>query len=138
MTAINETRKEDDTYFCGGFWIIADSLKDIFTGNFILECIKIPCDYNGDYISEISSKRELAHKQYWNRYLIDRYGVEYNYYPRGRVSVHNGVAYINICDKMNIPKVIDTVIKEYHLQKLDIDVEIQENKPGDFYGFTLR
>ena len=33
MKQLNEVRKEDDIYFSGAFWIIADSFRDILINN---------------------------------------------------------------------------------------------------------
>ena len=48
MKILNEVRKEDDLYYTGAFWIVADSFSDIIKGNFRIVGNKILTDYNGE------------------------------------------------------------------------------------------
>ena len=44
MEILNEVRKEDDLYYTGAFWIIADAFTDIIRGNFRIIGNKILTD----------------------------------------------------------------------------------------------
>lgn len=90
---IAETRKEDELYFKGPFWVIANSVRDILIGNYILLCDKELCTYEGEINRNRPNRKEQTHEQVWNKYE-SQYGTElsYKYYPRGRVEVYKEVA----------------------------------------------
>ena len=56
--------------------------------------------------------------------------VECNYYPRGRVAIYKGIAFIHINSLCNVPKVIHEIISEYELYKLEIEVELNDEVQG--------
>lgn len=66
MEILNEVRKEDDLYYTGAFWIVADAFTDIIRGNFRIIGNKILTDYAGDYKQRIVSKRSLSRSALWN------------------------------------------------------------------------
>lgn len=124
---LNEVRKEEDNYFQGAFWIIGDSMKDIIENeNYHLCCHKILSDYNGKMIDKINSKRSLSHKRLWNDiYKIkENSDKDYNYYPRGRVGISNGIAYINIINDCYKEFIIRDIVKEYEISKLQLQIEL--------------
>lgn len=63
--------------------------------------------------------------------------VGYKYYPRGKVEVYKGVAYININSILNTPKIIDTVRKEFGIEKLPYKVGLNNVEQGSHYDFEL-
>lgn len=129
-----EVRKEDDLYYKGCFWIYSDSVSNIFRNKFRLLTEKIPCSYEG----ELGRKTKCrTHKEIWKP-ISDKYAsVPYNYYPRGRVDIYKGVAYINIHSSMNKPFIIDRIISEYNLSKLDIEIGLNDIEQGSHYDYLL-
>lgn len=73
----------------------------------------------------------------WDSYKKD-YDVEYDYYPRGRVSVYNGKAYININSICNTPKVIDSILSFYCIRDLDYEISYNDVNQGSHYDFKLK
>jgi hypothetical protein len=71
---INEVRKEDDLFYQGPFWIIANSFLDILRGNFSIIGSKFECNYAGNYINNDKSKSQKTHKIIWR----DNYAKIYN------------------------------------------------------------
>ena len=135
------TGEKKDIYYEGPFWVIAPSLVDIRRGNFELEGLKIPCDYEGHILSDEVSRKGQVHKRYWKDVLQEKYpGKEYNYYPRGRVGIFeaNGIAYIFINSQFNNPFVIDKVVEEYGLENLELEIEPNDVEQGGHYGFQLK
>lgn len=135
-----EKRKEDDIYFQGPFWIIANSQIDIQKGNFTLLSKLIPVDYNGNYLDDSKgTKGFTSHKKLWNEYQL-KYNVDYDYYPRGRVRVVGGEVFIHINSKVNTPKVINSIISEYGLNRLSDNINIEEDDllQGSHYNFKLK
>lgn len=132
-------RKEDDSYYQGAFWIVGDSVKDIKRGNFQIVGVQILSDFNGKYLEKISSKSGLTHRSLWNRTFKKEVNpeVDYNYYPRGRVCIHNGNAYIHLHSLFNQPDIIDRVVQIYHLEKLDVDIDLNDTYQGSHYDFKL-
>lgn len=125
---LDEVRKEDDLYFQGPFWIKGESVGEIKSGNFDLLAYKYPCTYEGDALGNIKNK---THKDVWE-------GPEdMDYYPRGRVGVYKGVAYINIHSLFNQPDIIDSIIEEYNLSKLELQIKLEDEKIGHHYQFKL-
>lgn len=133
MKLINEVRKEDEIYFEGPFWIKGESFKDILLGNFELVCSKVPTNFEGDNLNNHVNK---SHKDVFNDFKD--LGDSIDYYPRGRVGIYKGEAYINIHSKCNTPKIINSIISEYNLAKLNkIHIEHEDNHIGHHYGFKL-
>lgn len=135
---INEVRKDDGNYFCGPFWIIADSFENILKGEFSLESVKYLCNYNGDFINNETSKSQKTHRKAWDTLKSNYNNVEWTYYPRGRVSIYDGKAYIHLNSKCNIPKVIDAIVNEYIISNLEIIVDLNDTYQGSHYQFELK
>ena len=136
---LQETNKTEEYYFQGPFWIIADSFKDIHRGKFNLESFKCLSDYSGKYVSgQVPSKNQLTHKNIWKN-ISWKYDLkEFDYYPRGRVAIYNGTAFIHIHSSCNIPFLIDKIISEFSLEKLNIEIECNDVIQGSHYDFKLR
>lgn len=137
MKLLIETRKEEQLYFQGPFWIIAESFSDIHRNKFTLECKKILSNYQGDIVENIS-KNSVTHKNWWKNNLQSKYNQEFDYYPRGRVAIYNGTAFIHLNSKCNINFVIDKVTEEYKLQGLEVEVEFNDEYQGSHYDFKLK
>lgn len=123
---LKEVKKEDDYCFQGAFWIIGNSMKDILDGKYHLCCHKILSDYNGNILDDIESKRSLSHKRLWDsKYKsIENSDKTFNYYPRGRVGISNGTAYINIINDCDTLDIINDIINKYDIEKLTITKEL--------------
>ena len=140
LNKLDESRKEDEIYFQGPFWIIGDSQIEINKGNFEILDKLIPVDYNGNYLDTTpSTKGFTSHKKLWNDYKSKYNNVDYDYYPRGRVRIVNGEVFIHINSKMNTPKIINTIINKFGLQKLSDSINIEEDDllQGSHYDFQL-
>ena len=110
-----EKRKEDDIYFQGPFWIIANSQIDIQKGNFTLLSKLIPVDYNGNYLDDSKgTKGFTSHKKLWNEYQL-KYNVEYDYYPRGRVEISRGI--VTVYHSPHIPQ---DELKQWLIDKFNL------------------
>lgn len=134
-----EVRKEDELYFNGAFWIFADSYEDILKGNFEIDGTRIPVNFNGDYLDKNDSRLNLNHKKLWEKdYKFQFKDKEYNYFPRGRVNVYNGKAYVNIHSKCNLPKIVNAILKEYNIEDLDLELELNDIEQGNHYDFLLK
>ena len=133
------TRKEDEIFYQGPFWIIADTFKDIHRGKFELLGEPLPCDYQGNYIDDTTSKSSKTHKRIWESEYRDSYNnVDYTYYPRGRVAVYEGTAFIHLNSKCNIPSVVDAIISKYNIDKLEIEIDLNDVYQGSHYDFQLK
>lgn len=138
MKVLHEVRKEDDYYYKGAFWIIADSVSDILTNNFNIEGSKILCSYEGKLDRTRETRKNETHESVW-KYLAPKYNyVSYNYYPRGRVEVYNGVAYININSILNNPNIIDKIRQMYEIERLDYHIGLNDLNQGGHYDFLLK
>lgn len=86
--------KEDSQLYKGIFWI--KDLEDIDNNELYFQ---VPCDTYGNIDSniELNSKsgKSFNHEKTWSK-LSSKYtdNQPYNYYPRGRVEISNGVATI--------------------------------------------
>lgn len=136
---IAETRREDNLYFKGPFWVIANSVHDILIGNYELLCDKELCTYDGELNRSRINRKNQTHEQTWNRFKSE-YGTNlpYNYYPRGRVEVYKGVAYININSLLNTPKIINDILREYQISELEYHVFAIDELQGSHYDFELK
>lgn len=133
------TRKEDDLYYQGPFWLIGDSFLDILRGKFEMVGAKFACDYDGEYIQNDKSKSQRTHKKIWDSEYVNTYkDKDYTFYPRGRVSIYKGIAFIHINSKCNVPKVVDKIINEYNLGKLEIEIDLNDAYQGSHYNFKLQ
>lgn len=139
MKIITETRKEDDLYYKGGFWIIADTYPDILMGNFRLIGEKIPVSFYGELQRNNPNKKNETHQALWaSKYRQYYPNKSYDYFPRGRVEVYNGVAYVNINSRCNTPNVVDTIIREYNLGNLELNLSCNDIRQGSHYDFQLK
>lgn len=138
MKRIVATRKGDEIYYQGPFWIISDSFKDIHRGNFELLGEHLASDWSGNYVDNRSSKSQKTHKKLWDRYKLQFNDVDYTFYPRGRVAIYEGTAFIHLNSRCNVPQVIDAVIQSYELDKLEIEVDLNDTYQGSHYDFQLK
>lgn len=136
---INDVRREDDQYYEGCFWIIANTFEDIIKNKFNIEYSKYLVNYEGTPSSDISRK-DKVHQTIWNNSLKYKYdGKDYTYYPRGRVTVYNGKTYINITPKINLPYVIDKIFEIYDLDRFNKSSEIEIiDEDTKHYQFELK
>lgn len=139
MKIINESRKEEDFYFQGPFWIIADSFLDIIRGNFTILAEKYLSDYEGNYLEKDAiSKSARTHKNVWeNEYKSYYNNVDFDYYPRGRVSIYKGNAFIHLNSRCNLPKIIDSIVDTYNIDKLTKEIDLNDLYQGSHYNFKL-
>ena len=138
MRQLTEVKKEDDLYFQGAFWIKGDSVKDIIRGNFDLICEKRLCDIDGKDVNISVSKNSLNHKNLWkNEFGKDHEDKSFDYYPRGRVSIYRGTAFIHIHSILHTPAIVDAIINEYGIDKLEVEVERNDVLQGSHYDFLL-
>lgn len=137
MKILKEVRKEDNNYFEGSFWIIADSVDKLLCGYFNIIGQKELTTYEGIRNRDRNVKL-LTHKQLWDSYKKNYNNVYYDYYPRGRVSVYNGKAYININSICNTPKVIDSILSFYCIRDLDYEISYNDINQGSHYDFKLK
>lgn len=137
MKILKEVRKEDNNYFEGSFWIIADSVDKLLCGDFYIIGQKELTTYEGIRNRDRNVKL-LTHKQLWDSYKKNYNNVCYDYYPRGRVSVYNGKAYININSICNTPKVIDSILSFYCIGDLDYEISYNDVNQGSHYDFKLK
>ena len=136
---IQESRKEDELYFKGPFWIVADSVKDILSNNYTLLCDKELCTYEGKLDRSRPNRKEQTHEAVWNKYKQElKTDLPYNYFPRGRVEVYQGVAYININSLLNTPKIINDILKEYKIGKLEYHVYTIDTLQGSHYDYLIK
>ena len=136
---LSEVIKEDDIYFQGPFWIISDSQLSINIGHFQIIGDKFPVDKDGILLDKCISKNAQTHRNVWKRLYADKFdNVPFDYYPRGRVTIHKGTAIIHIHSFMNIPRVINNIVKLYNLVSLDIDIEHNDEIQGSHYDFQLK
>lgn len=91
----NVVKMEDDRYYSGAFWVIADSIKDIFKGKFEIVGEKILVDYVGNKIEQ-AQKRDEPHKKLWKNDEFSKWNrdFKYNYFPRGRLCIYDGELYL--------------------------------------------
>ena len=141
MKFIRESRKDLELYFNGCFWVIADSYKDILLGKFNIDGTRYLVDIDGNEI-EKTSKSSKVHENVWKDFQTKYPGKGCYYYPRGRVNIYNGEAYININSKINLPQVIDSIIDYYELHKFNNDeihiFDIDNIQKTSHYDFELR
>lgn len=140
MKRIVAVRKDENLYFQGPFWIIADSFKDILKGDHTLKCYKFLSDYHGKYSEPLKPSKNVAtHKYIWNNTLKNELSSSqpFNFYPRGRVSIHEGDAWIHLNSDCNIPGLIDKIITEYQISALDIELDFNDTNQGSHYDYLL-
>lgn len=133
-----ETRKDEDTYYQGTFWIKGDSVLSIKRGNFELIGERLLSSYTGEYLQFDGSQKQLTHKRLWPKYSGELSDKDYTYLPRGRVAIYNGVAFIHINSLFNQPSIVDAIIKMYEIGKLEIEVDCNDLYQGSHYDFQLK
>lgn len=135
---LTEVRAEDDLYYKGPFWVIADSVLDLQLGRFRIVGNKNLCTYEGKYLEV--SKNSQSHVHAWKDFPESGKHPEYNYYPRGRVEIYNDNAIIHINSICNTPKIVDSIVAFYELQKLTNRLYVEENDitQGSHYDFLLK
>ena len=109
----------------------------ILRGNFEIVGEKFLCDYDGNYDDISRSKSSRTHRKIWDELKSKHNNVSHTYYPRGRVSIYKGVAFIHLNSRCNLPKVVDKIIEEYHLQKLDVEIGLNDTYQVSHYNFEL-
>ena len=108
---------EDSTLYKGIFWVVDQENID----NNKNYCFLIPTNTSGDVldINDIgiaNSGNTYNHKAVWNRLSSKLTNNKpYNYYPRGRVEINNGVAKIFLNGNINYQEVIDFIAGEFNL-----------------------
>lgn len=137
MKSLLETKKEDDFYFQGAFWIKGESVKEIKEGTFeLLIGSKLLTDFYGDYVrKDVPKKSALTHKNLWSN-VSDEHTWEY--YPRGRVAIDQGAAYIHLNSQCTSDKIVEAIIKEYGIEKLRIVLDYNNEYQGSHYNFELK
>lgn len=109
---------EDIELYKGIFWIVdTDNIER--NRNY---CFKIPCTSDGNS-SDIDSSLGIAksgdtynHQATWNKLSSSMTNNKlYNYYPRGRVEIRNGVARIFLNGNNNYDEVIEFIKREFNL-----------------------
>ena len=139
VRVLKEVRKEDNMYFKGCFWFIGNSVADILEGKYTLVCNKIICSYNGSVDRTRPTRKYETHESVWNENFAEQYGgVSYKYFPRGRVEVYNGKAYINLNSILNRPDIIDSIRKEYEIENLEERIGTPDTTQGSHYDFELK
>ena len=134
---LKEVRKEDNIYYQGAFWIIGDNVKYIKRGNFTIRGIQIPSTYDGEYLRSFVSKASLTHKRLWFSYSNGFEDKPWNYFPRGRVAIYKGTAYIHLNSLFNQPDIIDKIIEMYKIRDLEIEIDLNDAYQGSHYNFLL-
>lgn len=133
---LTETRKENELYFQGAFWIVGNSLNNILNGDFkLVEGSRLFTDYYGDYIvDDIPKKSTLTHKHLWSKINSNH---EWDYYPRGRVAIDQGTAYIHLNSKCATKEIINSIIDRYCIDKLRIVLDYNNENQDEHYNFKL-
>ena len=112
----------------GIFWIVdEDNLED--NNRFLF---KIKTEINGailDYDLPLNARNgnNYAHKATWNQLPTKlKHNKSFDYYPRGRVEIKEGLCKIYINPSLNSKKVIDYLIREFELEQFN-EIEIIED-----------
>ena len=134
---LEEIRKEDDLYFVGPFWILGASLDEINKGNFVFLAEKFLVDYEGKSVSKVPQS-QYTHKGIWNSQYKKELDVEYDYYPRGRVSQKHGEAYLNIPSGLNKEIIIPKIKREYDIKQDFALIKDTDPTTGNHYSFLLK
>ena len=133
-----EVRKEDDLYFVGPFWIIGNSLKEIFKGNYKILSEKFLYTYDGLPVKKVSPSN-FTHKGIWEKkYKLLYNNIDFDYYPRGRVSEKEGKSFLNIPETLNKDFLIKALQKEYNIKTDFSGIKFTDTASGNHYNFKLR
>lgn len=108
---------ESNELYKGVFWI--KDINDLYASSNLM--FQIPCNADGDsdlIVSNGASKtgNTYNHERLWktlSKELTD--SKPFNYYPRGRVEIRNGVADIFVNPNLFTEEVKKFLISEYHL-----------------------
>lgn len=136
MKILREVKKEDDLYLVGAFWVIGKSVEDINAGRFKILSEKFLADYDGDVINRVP-RAEFTHKGIWEKKYQGVYGVPYDYFPRGRVSQKQGIAYLNLPNGVNTQIVVDAIRKEFDVHSDFALIKCTDPTTGGHYSFRL-
>ena len=134
---LTETRKEDNLYFAGPFWIIGNSLDEINKGNFEIIEEKYLVSYDGKPLLPIL-KSQATHQAIWESKYKNKFGVPYNYFPRGRVVFQNGNLYLNIPEGLSVDAIQDRLLKEFDYKREFDKVFYKDPTTGGHYNFLLK
>ena len=140
-----KTQKKDMQHYNLVFWIIGPTMRDIWgnkrdeqgVSKWSLIGQAYPVDYQGNYLEPIN-KNSLTHKRIWAKDYARVYNQEdYTFYPRGRVNIHKGVAYVNLHSDMNMPHIIDSIIEKANISKLELELNFNDVYQGSHYDYKL-
>ena len=116
MKILHKKNIKDEYFYQGAFWIKGNSIADIMQGKFTITSVKYLCDFYGNYVTDdIGSAHSRSHERLWKEKALDRENLPYNYYPRGRVGISNGTAYINLPSDIVSSAVITAIRDEFYL-----------------------
>lgn len=108
MTKLNESSE----LYSGIFWIkdINNPTTELF--------FTIPTDEYGNSSQIFNSKNGFTynHERTWKELHQNK---PFDYYPRGRVDIQNGVARIFINPNLNTPEIINLIKKEFNLTEMN-------------------
>ncbi len=116
-------------HYKGNFWLVAESVRDIRTGNFVCVGQRVPCDDDGNVVGTSEHIRLQPHKVLYNHMANSDGQIlkSVDYYPKASVTVYNDHAFIRLPAKLNVMPVIEKIIQCYELDGLitvrDIDTE---------------
>lgn len=106
----NKKLNESSELYSGIFWIkdINRPTSDLF--------FQVPTDEFGNTSQIFNAKNGSTynHEQTWKELHQSK---PFDYYPRGRVDIQNGVARIFINPNLDTPKIIDLIKKEFNLNE---------------------
>lgn len=124
---------EAQVCYQGFFWVIAKSFEDILNGNYKILAEKFVAE-NGKELN----KNSRTHKRVWDGKYKKEYGVAYNYYPRGRITVKNSSYRLYLPPEIYQPDIIDNLTDEFKVGKLKRNTSIKESSKGAPYAFLLK
>ena len=136
----NEVRKEDNLYLVGPFWIIADSLSSLNSGNFEIIAKKFLVDYDGNYDKAVT-RPEFTHKGIQEKEYQSLYpNKAYDYFPRGRVSwdAKDKKIWVNIPRGLNEKAVLPEIAKIYDFDLSLAIIKYTDPASGNHYSFRLQ
>lgn len=104
----------------GIFWIVDED--DINKNKNY--CFTIDCDMDGNVIGEYQlnakSGETYNHKLVWQELPSSMtFNKPYNYYPRGRVEIKNGIAKIFLNPTINYKEITDYITNQFHLYEIN-------------------
>ena len=113
----NKLLTEDSELYRGIFWVVDEDNIEKNSDY----CFKIITNADGSIIS-IDDSRIAKSGNTYNHELVWKslpskmtHGYPYNYYPRGRVEIRNGIAKIFLNGNINYEEVIDFIKDEFNL-----------------------